>query len=136
MRRIAFLVSGILGGLAGGLNTLLRTTVAPDNVSFTLVVSALTMIIVGGTRSWVGALIGGVIFTWLPTILQSVGELQAIVYGVLVTLAAVWVPNGIFGVLKSGFRRLRAGRAAPDTGLTTSAWAPDRMLAGSDQVDQ
>jgi branched-chain amino acid transport system permease protein len=97
-RLAAFVVSGALGGLSGGMNVLLRTTVSPDNIGFPLIVLALTMIIVGGTGWWLGALIGSIVFTWLPDVLSFVGEWQAVIYGILVSLAAVYVPGGVVGV--------------------------------------
>jgi branched-chain amino acid transport system permease protein len=110
LRRGAFLVSGLLGGCAGALQLLLRTAIAPENIGFAPVVLALTMIIVGGAGSWLGALIGAVIFTWLPNVLTLAGAYQAIIYGALVALAAVWVPGGLLGVGKSVYRRIEQQR--------------------------
>ncbi|MBM7808726.1 branched-chain amino acid transport system permease protein [Geodermatophilus bullaregiensis] len=121
VRRRVFVVSGALGAAAGGMNSLLRTTVSPETVGFHLVVTALTMIIVGGALSWAGAAIGAVIFTWLPSVLQVVGDWQLVVYGVIVAAAAVWVPGGLLGLAQDGWHRLRTrhrpipagGAAAP-----------------------
>jgi branched-chain amino acid transport system permease protein len=110
LRRGAFLVSGLLGGCAGALQLLLRTAIAPENIGFAPVVLALTMIIVGGAGSWLGALIGAVIFTWLPSALTLAGAYQSIIYGALVALAAVWVPGGLLGVGKSVYRRIEQQR--------------------------
>ncbi|MFF5991728.1 branched-chain amino acid ABC transporter permease [Prauserella flavalba] len=107
IRQLSFVVGGLLGACAGAMNTLLRTTVTPEEVGFHLVVLALTMIIVGGSRSWAGALIGAVVFTWLPTVLAFVGEWQTLVYGVVVAVAAIFVPTGILGLAQDFVRRLR-----------------------------
>lgn len=110
IRRRVFIVSGALGATAGGMTSLLRSTVSPETIGFQLVVTALTMIIVGGALSWAGPAIGAVIFTWLPSLLQFVGQWQPLVYGLLVAFAAVYVPNGLLGVLQSGWRRMQARR--------------------------
>lgn len=132
-RRTVFVVSGALGGLAGGMNSLLRTTVSPETIGFHLVVTALTMIIVGGALSWAGAAIGAVIFTWLPTALAFVGEWQLLVYGILVAIAAVYVPTGLLGLLQGGWRKLRSrSRRIPAEGVGVSGAAaeePDDSLA-------
>jgi len=39
-----------------------------------------------------------------------VGEWQPLVYGILVAFAAVYVPNGLLGVLQQGWRRMQARR--------------------------
>ncbi|QIG44634.1 branched-chain amino acid ABC transporter permease [Nocardioides anomalus] len=114
-RIVAFVVSGALGGIAGGMNVMVRSIIQPLDIGFTLIVLALTMIIVGGARSWVGAVIGAVIFTWLPDLLSAVGQWQELIYGILVAIAAVLLPRGIHGVLVDGYRwgkrRRRDGRA-------------------------
>ncbi|SFP49844.1 branched-chain amino acid transport system permease protein [Geodermatophilus dictyosporus] len=110
VRRRVFVVSGALGACAGGMNSLLRTTVSPETVGFHLVVTALTMIIVGGALSWAGAAIGAVVFTWLPSVLQFVGEWQLVVYGVVVAAAAVWVPGGLLGLVQDRWHRWQVRR--------------------------
>ncbi len=47
----------------------------PTTSASRVVVTALTMIIVGGARSWLGAVIGAIIFTWLPNVLTVVGPM-------------------------------------------------------------
>ncbi|TDO48692.1 branched-chain amino acid transport system permease protein [Kribbella sp. VKM Ac-2527] len=98
-RLVAFVVSGALGGLAGGMNVMVRTAIGPLDIGFGLIVLALTMIVVGGSRSWKGAVIGAVIFTWLPDVLAVIGEWQELVYGVIVAVAAVFLPRGLYGVI-------------------------------------
>jgi branched-chain amino acid transport system permease protein len=118
-RLAAFVVSGALGGLAGAMNVLVRSTVGPLDIGFGLIVLALTMIIVGGSRSWKGALIGAVIFTWLPDLLSVIGEWQELVYGVIVAVAAIFLPRGIYGVLQDATRwaqRVRRDRRAAARG--------------------
>lgn len=109
-RRMSFLVSGLVGGLSGALTILLRSSITPAEVNFQLVVLALTVIVVGGFRSWAGALIGAVIFVWLPKALDFVGEWETVVYGVVVVLAALYLPGGVLGLATGLFRRLRSGR--------------------------
>lgn len=106
LRTASFLASAALAASAGGVNVLLRMTIVPTDVGFSLVVTILTMIIVGGMRSWLGVLIGAVVFTWLPYLLTIVGEYQAIVYGAFVLIASVFLPDGILGVATALIRKL------------------------------
>jgi len=101
-----------LGGLAGSMMVLTRTAIGPLDIGFGLIVLALTMIIVGGSRSWKGAVIGALIFTWLPDILTAIGEWQELVYGIIVALAAIFMPRGIHGVfvdLRRWYKRRQRG---------------------------
>ena len=106
-RRASFLASGLVGGLAGGITTLLRSTITPAEINFHLVVVALTVIVVGGRRSWMGVVIGSVVFVFLPTWLDFVDQWQEVIYGALVMLAAVFLPEGVLGVLRNLWHRLR-----------------------------
>lgn len=116
-RRMSFLISGLLGGLAGGLTTLLRSTITPAEVNFHLVVLALTVIVVGGAGSWVGALIGAIVFVWLPTWLHFVSEWEELIYGVLVTVAAIFLPKGVLGLIRDRIHHYRSRRAKREAGL-------------------
>ncbi|MEU7693800.1 branched-chain amino acid ABC transporter permease [Microbispora hainanensis] len=115
-RQLAFVISALLGACAGGFNVLLRTTIAPTDIGFSLVTLALTMIIVGGSRSWAGAFIGAVIFTWLPSVLEFSGQFQKVIYGVIVALAAIWVPGGLIGVVTDAYRSWQRSRRAAGPG--------------------
>lgn len=115
-RQLAFVISALLGACAGGFNVLLRTTIAPTDIGFSLVTLALTMIIVGGSRSWAGAFIGAVIFTWLPSVLEFSGQFQKVIYGVIVALAAIWVPGGLIGVVTDAYRSWQRSRRAAGSG--------------------
>ncbi|WP_326600730.1 branched-chain amino acid ABC transporter permease [Rhodococcus sp. PD04] len=112
-RKMSFVLSGVLGALGGGLNILMMTAIAPENIGFPLIVLALTIIIVGGSRSWIGVLIGALIFTWLPVVLEQVGTYQSIVYGVIVAIAAIFMPGGITGIVTDLYRR-RSARSNAD----------------------
>ncbi|MGO3326579.1 branched-chain amino acid ABC transporter permease [Gordonia sp. (in: high G+C Gram-positive bacteria)] len=114
-RKLSFLAAGLVGGLAGGITTLLRSTITPAEVNFHLVVLALTVIVVGGTRSWVGVVIGSIVFVWLPTVVSFVSEWEEFIYGVIVVLAALFLPNGVLGVARDLWHRIRT-RDVRDTG--------------------
>lgn len=114
-RLMAFVVSGALGAIAGGMNLMVRTTVGPLDIGFSLIVLALTMIIVGGAMSWKGAVIGAIIFTWLPNLLTVIGKWQDLIYGIIVALAAIFLPRGIHGLCVDGLRRWQRRRRKPAT---------------------
>jgi branched-chain amino acid transport system permease protein len=114
-RLAAFVVSGALGGLAGAMNVMVRSTVGPLDIGFGLIVLALTMIIVGGAMSWKGAVVGAIIFTWLPSLLEFVGKWQTLLYGIIVAVAAVLLPRGIHGVFVDLTRWIQKRRRKPVT---------------------
>jgi branched-chain amino acid transport system permease protein len=112
-RLAAFVASGALGGLAGAMNVMVRSTVGPLDIGFGLIVLALTMIIVGGAMSWKGAVMGAIIFTWLPSMLVFVGKWQTLLYGIIVAVAAVLLPRGINGLFVDLTRWIQRRRRTP-----------------------
>jgi len=117
MRRMSFPISGALGGLAGAFSISLKTTIHPESINFSLVILALTIIIIGGQASWVGALFGSLFFVWLPELLEFVGDFEAIVYGIVVVVAAVYLPGGVVVVYKDWKHRRQVKKflaQAPD----------------------
>jgi branched-chain amino acid transport system permease protein len=109
-RVAGFVISGLVGGAAGAMNVMTRTTIGPADVGFGLVILALTMIIVGGALSWRGAVLGAILFTWLPQVLTFVGEWQELVYGCVVLLAGIFLPQGLYGLWVDGRRHLGTRR--------------------------
>jgi ABC-type branched-subunit amino acid transport system permease subunit len=139
-RLTSFVVSGLVAGLGGALLVLIRTTVTPEAFGFQLVVVALTVVVVGGSRSWAGVLSGAVIFTWLPDIIAFAGQWRAVVYGLIVAAAAIYIPGGIWGSVLRARRHLilrsrpplgdgRSDDEAFDLGEGTALMADERGYA-------
>jgi branched-chain amino acid transport system permease protein len=112
-----FAASGLLGGTAGAMQVLIRTTITPTDIGFHLIVLALTIIVIGGLHSWIGALLGAIVFTWLPQLLTAVSEWRDLIYGGFILIAAVIAPGGVHGVVTGWVRgRQRRRRAASGAG--------------------
>lgn len=108
-KRTVFGISTALGAVSGSMYILTFTTVSPSTASFALVISALTMAVIGGVSSWVGAAMGTVIITWLPTLTSSIGTYRNLAYGVVLVLVVMFAPDGLLGILQS-IRRWIVGR--------------------------
>jgi branched-chain amino acid transport system permease protein len=107
-RRFAFVISSMLGGLAGAYHALVFNTVSPGDAGFNLIVLALTMVIIGGFGSWVGALAGAILIAWLPLKLESLSEWWYAIYGGIMIVMATFIPGGLYGVARQLGRRSRA----------------------------
>jgi branched-chain amino acid transport system permease protein len=129
-RLAAFLASGLLGAVAGALEVLLLTNIAPSNITFSIVVEALTVVIVGGVRSWLGAAIGAIIVTWLPFVLQSVDKWQDVIYSALIVVAAIFFPGGVLGVLTEAIGWARQRYTALRVGHPVDEPVPSEAAVG------
>lgn len=126
VRILAMVAGAVAGAASGAFNTMTRTTISPSDIGFPLVVLGLTMIVIGGRRSWLGAFVGAVVITWLPTWISFVGQWQLVVYGALVALAAVWVPGGIVGIITDQYRRLKTRRHLSEARVEVNEIRKDR----------
>jgi branched-chain amino acid transport system permease protein len=118
-RRFVFWLSCALGAGSGALYVLSYGAFAPTVAGFGLMNAALTMAVLGGVGSWLGAVIGAVIVTWLPQLLTALGQYSNAIYGGLLVLVVMFAPQGIIGLIGPLFRRiadLRLRRAASAAG--------------------
>jgi branched-chain amino acid transport system permease protein len=130
----AFAASGAITAVAGCLFAYLIGRADYQSFDLTLSISLITMIYIGGVRSRLGALVGAVVITALPYILQdnlnswldgvglSAGwytnnesEVNAGLFSLLFLLVVLFEPRGIEGLLLKGefaIRRLLERRSA------------------------
>ncbi|MDP4026290.1 branched-chain amino acid ABC transporter ATP-binding protein/permease [Methylobacterium sp. NEAU 140] len=112
----AFALGALLAGLGGGLFAGGFTYISPDQFSFAESVVFLTMALLGGVGSPVGAVIGTGLLILIPEWLRFLKEIPGLylaIYGLAVILIVVFMPDGIWGFLGDQVRRLRRRRPAP-----------------------
>jgi branched-chain amino acid transport system permease protein len=112
---LAFLVSAVCGGLAGGLQAFLLGTAAPGSFTPALSLSLLAAVVLGGLGSLWGALWGAVALVYFQAWSEDLADvlhlntdvannLPLAVYGVILIVVVLAFPRGIQG----GFQWLRA----------------------------
>jgi branched-chain amino acid transport system permease protein len=106
---MAFVLSAVFAGLAGGTFTLFQSFINPDSVGLAQLILVLTMVVVGGSGSIAGVLVGVVLIGLLPEILRAAprGLLvwQEFAYGLILVLATMFMPRGLWGVAQTFFAR-------------------------------
>lgn len=136
-KTLAFGISAFYAGTAGSLFGIGIGFVSPDTFPVALSIQLLVGAVVGGLSSIPGPLLGGIFAyflpiesnqwvptqTWIPTQIASTVEKAgpAVTYGALLILIMIFAPNGIAGVINTGYARLRRRlRGAGDrgTGIT------------------
>jgi ABC-type branched-subunit amino acid transport system ATPase component/ABC-type branched-subunit amino acid transport system permease subunit len=105
-RVFAFVISAVYAGIAGALYAYLNRYVNPDTFSFSDSIRFLLMVILGGSGTTLGPLLGAGILTWIPNLLQTFGKWQLFVYGALLAAVIFLLPKGIIGTLNSWLRSL------------------------------
>jgi len=116
-------VSSTLAGFAGGLQASWYGFVSPDTFSFTLTVTVIAAVFLGGNTHWLGPALGAVFFTALPEALQTQGQWYQVVTGASLLLIMLLAPTGVAGNTRRALIRYRANRH--------SARHPEEVSAGT-----
>jgi branched-chain amino acid transport system permease protein len=101
----AFIVSAAVGGVSGVLFAHQTNYVHPNDITLTLAILVLTMIVVGGLGSLTGSIIGAALLTFATEYLRFLDDWRLILYGALVVAIMIYMPTGIVG----GARRVWTG---------------------------
>ena len=101
----ALVGSGMLG-MAGATYAFTEGRISPTTFGFAHVdVVVLVMLAFGGIGALFGPVLGAVTFTVIDELLIDLGQLRVFVYGVLILVLFLWVPNGLIPTLGSRLRR-------------------------------
>jgi branched-chain amino acid transport system permease protein len=130
-RLVAFGLSGVLCGIGGALAVHQSGVLNPTTFYFGATVTTMTMLVVGGARSVLGAVVGAIAISTVNELLRgvengarlfgaiSIGEapgLAAIGLGLILLATMIALPNGLSGGREAGellWLRRRRPRAAP-----------------------
>ncbi len=93
-------LSAITAAIAGVCFGITSLRVDPSLSEFHMLVSMLTIVVVGGLGTRFGPIIGSVIVVILPQVLTRFGELETVVYGLFILLFLLFLPHGLSGLLE------------------------------------
>ena len=96
-KMIAFIISAVLAGYAGALETHINFFVDPTEYGITRTIQILTFAVVGGTTNVFGPIVGAVFLTALPEIVRQFMAYRDVVNGVILILVIIFRPQGIVG---------------------------------------
>ena len=102
---IAFTLSAIIGALGGAIYASGFLYISPDSFNFDHAVAFLAMVLVGGTESVLGAILGASLLTFLPEWLRELKKIYLVIYGCVIILVIVFMPEGLWGYVKLLGRR-------------------------------
>ncbi len=94
-RRIAFVVSAAFAGVAGVLLAYAFGTVTPNRFNLNFALYLMIWAIVGGTRSFHGVILGGIVLMIFDESLRFAEELRSGIYGLILILVMLFWPQGL-----------------------------------------
>ena len=96
-KMIAFVISAIVAGYAGALETHINFFVDPTEYGISRTIQILTFAVVGGTTNVIGPIVGALFLTALPEIIRQASAYRDVVNGVILILVIIFRPQGIVG---------------------------------------
>jgi len=96
----AFVIAGMLAGVAGSLYTQFVGSISPSAFLWTTSGEALLMVIIGGTGTLFGGILGAGAFILLQSLVSSYTERWMLILGLTFVLLVLFAPGGIVGALR------------------------------------
>jgi branched-chain amino acid transport system permease protein len=116
-RTLAFVIASVFAGLAGGLLAHYLGTINPNRFDVEEMVYVLIWVIVGGTATIWGPIIGLVALTVINEVALralDVGEMRPLFYGAILILAMLFLPDGLETLPRRIKHRLARGKATAE----------------------
>lgn len=96
---LAFIWSGFVVGIAGGMLAVLIGRVHPESFGLIELILHFAMVMVGGLGSLAGSVIGAITLTALPEYFRTFPGLEEMFFGVLLVLVLLFRPKGLVSFL-------------------------------------
>ena len=108
-RLAVFVISGAFAGLAGGLETLLESNARPFMAHWSHSAEPILVSLLGGLQTFLGPLVGSVIFVAMREIIQRFTENWMLWFGVVLLIIIMGFRGGVVGVFQRLFGTSRSG---------------------------
>jgi branched-chain amino acid transport system permease protein len=92
---LAFCIGGGFAGFAGALYAQYVSVITPEMFGFDVMVGMLVMVAVGGKGTLSGPVIGAILVTFVPEQLRLVKEFRLSIFGIVLMLSVILMPNGL-----------------------------------------
>jgi len=115
---VAFVLSAVVAGLVGVISAHFLNSWNARLGNFDASITTLAFVVFGGSRTWAGPVLGGLMLTALPELLRPVGDLRLVVFGLVILVGPLLLPQGLISpalVLGLRHRLLRPARSQGPT---------------------
>lgn len=103
---LTFAVAAFFAGVGGGIYAHYMTAMIPTNFNFNYSAELLSEVIIGGTGSLTGSIIGAAFLSALPEMMRQFSTYRMLAYSVVLILVMIFKPGGIFGTWEFSLARL------------------------------
>ncbi len=106
-KQLAFSLGAAFAGAAGAFYVAYATVACPTALAIAYSVNLIVILFLGGRGTLFGPILGAILFTAAPEVFRVADEWRLVVYGVLVLVGAVYIPEGIVGWVGEWLRARR-----------------------------
>ncbi|MBC2860530.1 branched-chain amino acid ABC transporter permease [Stappia sp. 28M-7] len=107
----AFVVSAMFAGFAGALYAHYQSFINPEIFTIAQSMDAVLAVILGGSGTITGPIIGAFAIVFLPEYLRFADSFRLVIYGLILILATIFMPRGIVGLASDALGLLKKRRA-------------------------
>ncbi|MEW5803551.1 MAG: branched-chain amino acid ABC transporter permease [bacterium] len=104
-----FVLSAIYAGIGGSIFAHYSTFLCPPDFGLNYSIRLVTMGVIGGMSSIWGGLLGASILSMLPQFLDIFAECDILIYGLVLILAIIFMPQGISKAIGGCWKKIRQG---------------------------
>lgn len=106
-----FMFAAALGAVAGFLYAHFVLFISPESFGFMFSIKIVTMVVIGGMASVWGALLGAAVLTLLPEVLHGFAEYEMIIFGTILMVVMIFMPQGLTRGIMDIVRTARRAKA-------------------------
>lgn len=111
---IAFVAANAGAAVAGSLYSFYISYIDPHYFSIDQSLAIIAMALLGGSRYVAAPIVGALVLTALPHVINVNAEARLLIYGLILILTILVMPRGIVGVLVTGLRRPSRAPQTPE----------------------
>ncbi|WP_264886456.1 ATP-binding cassette domain-containing protein [Dietzia sp. NCCP-2495] len=132
-----YVLGTIAPALGGALFAWMDGFLAPDSFTFGLAITLLAASVLGGGTSIYGALLGAAVLHFTESSLTGFNQYQLIIFGLLLVVLAIALPDGVVGLLRRWLSRFlpAPGRLVTEGSHTDDALQLDTLSGAALVVD-
>lgn len=103
---IAAVIAGFFAGIAGSYYVHYTNYISPDIFGWSYTTTMLLMLVIGGKGTIAGPIVGSILFSFVPELLRQYDKLRLPLYGIILMVSILLMPDGIVAVAKDLYMRV------------------------------
>jgi len=115
-----FMLGSAMAGFVGAVYSHWKMGLSPNTFGLELGLGVFLMVILGGLTSKWGAVLGAAFYVWVPELISFVEEFKLMVYGGILLIVIIRLPEGLIGIEHVVMSRVHKRRHAASGETPTS----------------